>query len=175
MDQIASKSTGPASSGTRASASRAPASLAGCPVHDLKNRLRAVGLRPTRQRVALGWLLFCPRRSPSHGGNPVRGSAARPRAGVARHHLQHAEQFSHVGLLRQIAMDGTKSYFDTNVTDHHHFFVEGEDGLVDIPAMISRSRTCRSRRKAWRSRGWKWLSGFGKKARNAPYFTRSSG
>ncbi|MFN3295012.1 MAG: transcriptional repressor, partial [Gemmobacter sp.] len=38
-----------------------------------------------------------------------------------------------VGLLRQVAVDGSKTYFDTNASDHHHFFVEGEDALVDIP------------------------------------------
>jgi Fur family iron response transcriptional regulator len=42
-------------------------------------------------------------------------------------------QFTDVGLLRQVAVDGSKSYFDTNASDHHHFFVEGEDSLVDIP------------------------------------------
>ena len=42
-------------------------------------------------------------------------------------------QFTEVGLLRQVAVDGSKTYFDTNVTDHHHFFVEGRTPLVDIP------------------------------------------
>ena len=38
-----------------------------------------------------------------------------------------------VGLLRQVAVDGSKTYFDTNVSQHHHFFVEGENDLLDIP------------------------------------------
>ena len=42
-------------------------------------------------------------------------------------------QFTEVGLLRQVAVDGSKTYFDTNVSDHHHFFVEGDNALVDIP------------------------------------------
>ena len=42
-------------------------------------------------------------------------------------------QFTDVGLLRQVAVDGSKTYFDTNVSQHHHFFVEGENALVDIP------------------------------------------
>ena len=42
-------------------------------------------------------------------------------------------QFTEVGLLRQVAVDGSKTYFDTNVSDHHHFFVEGDNELVDIP------------------------------------------
>jgi Fur family iron response transcriptional regulator len=43
-------------------------------------------------------------------------------------------QFTEVGLLRQLAVDGAKAYFDTNPTEHHHFFIEGEDVLVDMPA-----------------------------------------
>ena len=30
-------------------------------------------------------------------------------------------------------MDGNRTYFDTNTSEHHHFFVEGDDGLMDIP------------------------------------------
>jgi len=43
-------------------------------------------------------------------------------------------QFTEVGLLRQVAVDGSKTYFDTNATAHHHFFVEGDHELLDIPA-----------------------------------------
>jgi Fur family iron response transcriptional regulator len=42
-------------------------------------------------------------------------------------------QFTEVGLLRQVAVDGSKTYFDTNTTTHHHFFVEDDNELVDIP------------------------------------------
>jgi Fur family iron response transcriptional regulator len=133
MDHIVSKSSGLASPALGAMANRAPASLAGCPVHDLKNRLRAVGLRPTRQRVALGWLLFA--RGDRHlTAETLFEEAQRARVPVSLATIYNTlNQFCHVGLLRQIAMDGTKSYFDTNVTDHHHFFIEGEEGLVDIP------------------------------------------
>jgi Fur family iron response transcriptional regulator len=41
-------------------------------------------------------------------------------------------QFTEVGLLREVAIDGTRTYFDTNVSDHHHFFIEGEGRLVDM-------------------------------------------
>jgi len=43
-------------------------------------------------------------------------------------------QFTEVGLLRQVAVDGSKTYFDTNVSEHHHFFLEGENALMDIPS-----------------------------------------
>src|SRR3712207_8369953 len=43
-------------------------------------------------------------------------------------------QFTEAGLLRQLAVDGSKAYFDTNPTEHHHFFIEGDDELIDVPA-----------------------------------------
>jgi Fur family iron response transcriptional regulator len=43
-------------------------------------------------------------------------------------------QFTDAGLLRQLAVDGTKSYFDTNPTEHHHFFLEDEGALMDMPS-----------------------------------------
>jgi Fur family iron response transcriptional regulator len=42
-------------------------------------------------------------------------------------------QFTDAGLLRPVAVDGSKAYFDTNVTDHHHFFIESENELFDVP------------------------------------------
>jgi Fur family iron response transcriptional regulator len=43
-------------------------------------------------------------------------------------------QFTEAGLLRQLAVDGSKAYFDTNASDHHHFFIEKDDVLVDFPS-----------------------------------------
>jgi Fur family iron response transcriptional regulator len=42
-------------------------------------------------------------------------------------------QFTDCGLLRQIAVDASKTYFDTNNSAHHHFFIEDKNELVDIP------------------------------------------
>jgi Fur family iron response transcriptional regulator len=42
-------------------------------------------------------------------------------------------QFTRAGLLREVVVDPGRSYFDTNVTDHHHFFVETSGELKDIP------------------------------------------
>ena len=62
-------------------------------------------------------------------------------------------QFTEVGLLRQVAVDGSKTYFDTNVSDHHHFFVEGENALVDIPnAEVMRRPAAARRPRATKSR-----------------------
>ena len=111
----------------------ARAELNGCPWHDVKAMLRQVGLRPTRQRMALGWILF------AKGGRHVTAEMLYEEASRARVPVSLAtvyntlHQFTDVGLLRQVAVDGSRSYFDTNASEHHHFFVEGEESLVDIP------------------------------------------
>src|SRR4249919_3631999 len=105
----------------------------GCPWHDVKAMLRDVGLRPTRQRMALGWILF------GKGDRHITAEMLYEEAAKAKLPVSLAtvyntlHQFTDVGLLRQIAVDGSKTYFDTNVSQHHHFFIEGENALVDIP------------------------------------------
>ena len=42
-------------------------------------------------------------------------------------------QFTEAGLLRVLAIESNKTYFDTNTSDHHHFFVEGRGQVLDIP------------------------------------------
>lgn len=111
----------------------ADGALRGCPVHDLRERLRGAGLRPTRQRVALGWLLF------AKGDRHVTAEALYEEASRARVPVSLAtiyntlNQFTDAGLLRQVAVDGSRASFDTNLTDHHHFFVEDEERVLDIP------------------------------------------
>jgi Fur family transcriptional regulator, iron response regulator len=43
-------------------------------------------------------------------------------------------QFRSAGLLREVAVDGARSYFDTDTSDHHHFYIEDEQRVIDIPA-----------------------------------------
>jgi Fur family iron response transcriptional regulator len=107
--------------------------LNGCPWHDVKAKLREVGLRPTRQRMSLGWILF------GKGDRHVTAEMLYEEATKAKVPVSLAtvyntlHQFTDVGLLRQVAVDGSKTYFDTNNSQHHHFFVEGENALLDIP------------------------------------------
>jgi Fur family iron response transcriptional regulator len=111
----------------------ARAALTGCPWHDVKAKLREVGLRPTRQRVALGWLLF------SKGDRHITAEMLYEEACNAKMPVSLAtvynalHQFTDAGLLRQVAVEASKTYFDTNSSQHHHFFVEGENALLDIP------------------------------------------
>jgi Fur family iron response transcriptional regulator len=107
--------------------------LNGCPWHDVKSMLRQVGLRPTRQRMALGWILFG--KGDRHlTAEALYEEATRAKVPVSLATIYNTlHQFTEVGLLRQVAVDGSKAYFDTKATAHHHFFVEGEDILLDIP------------------------------------------
>ena len=105
----------------------------GCPVHDLRHKLRDAGLRPTRQRIALGWLLF------AKGDRHVTAERLYEEATGSRVAISLAtvyntlHQFTEAGLLREIAVDGSKTYFYTNVSHHHHFLYEDTNRLIDIP------------------------------------------
>ena len=100
----------------------------------VRDLLKGAGLRPTRQRVALASLLF------ARGNRHISAEILHEEAMIHRVPVSLAtvyntlHQFTGAGLLREVAIDGTKTYFDTNVDDHHHFFVEGENTVFDIPA-----------------------------------------
>ena len=100
---------------------------------DIGTRLRRFGLRPTRQRVALGDLLFAKgdRHLTVEELHDEAVSAKVPVSLATVYNTLH--QFTEAGLIRVLAVEGAKTYFDTNVSDHHHFFVEGENEVLDIP------------------------------------------
>jgi Fur family iron response transcriptional regulator len=95
-------------------------------------RLRDAGLRPTRQRLALGRLLF------DGGDRHVTAEALHEEAQKAGVSVSLAtvyntlHQFTDAKLLREVVVDSSRTYFDTNITDHHHFFVENSGKLMDI-------------------------------------------
>ena len=99
----------------------------------VRSMLRDAGLRPTRQRVSLGELLYA--RGHRHvSAEQLHEEAVGARVPVSLATVYNTlHQFTEAGLLREVAIDGTKTYFDTNVDDHHHFFVEGENRVYDIP------------------------------------------
>jgi Fur family iron response transcriptional regulator len=111
----------------------APAKMDDRAKSNLRGRLIAAGIRPTRQRVSLGGLLF------SKGDRHVTAERLFEEATAAKLQVSLAtvyntlHQFTAVGLLREIAVDGARVYFDTNTSEHHHFLIEDGDGLYDIP------------------------------------------
>ena len=100
-------------------------------------RLRMTGLRPTRQRVALAELLFG--RGDRHfTAEMVHAEAVKNGVPVSLATVYNTlHQFVEAGLLREVAIEGSKTYFDTKISNHFHFFFEKEGTLVDIePANI---------------------------------------
>ena len=100
---------------------------------DVRAMLRGAGLRPTRQRVALGEILFA--EGDRHvTAEMLHEEAIRQSMPVSLATVYNTlHQFTEAGLLREVAIDASKTYFDTNVSDHHHFFIEGDNAILDIP------------------------------------------
>ena len=96
-------------------------------------RLRRYGLRPTRQRIALADLLFAKgdRHLTVEDLHEEAVAAHVPVSLATVYNTLH--QFTEAGLIRVLAVESAKTYFDTNVSDHHHFFIEGENEVLDIP------------------------------------------
>jgi Fur family transcriptional regulator, iron response regulator len=100
--------------------------------HEIAKRLRGAGLRPTRQRVALAEMLF------ASGDRHVTAELLHEEAQGRKVPVSLAtiyntlHQFTEVGLLREVAVEGAKTYFDTNTSNHYHFFCEPSGQLMDI-------------------------------------------
>ena len=98
----------------------------------IAEKLRAVGLRPTRQRLALAKILF------SNGNRHVSAEDLHREACAAKVLVSVAtvyntlNQFKAAGLLREVAIEGDRSFFDTNTSNHFHFYHEKEGRLFDI-------------------------------------------
>jgi Fur family iron response transcriptional regulator len=101
---------------------------------ELERKLRDSGLRPTRQRLSLARLLF------AHGDRHVSAEQLHAEAHAARVSVSLAtvyntlNQFKAAGLLREIAIEGERSYFDTNTSNHYHFFDGHRQELMDFEA-----------------------------------------
>ncbi len=104
------------------------------PFTPMLERLRDAGLRPTRQRLALARLLF-------EGGNrhvtaeQLHAEARREEIAVSLATIYNTlNQFRKAGLLREVVVDSGRSWFDTNLEEHHHFFHEATGALTDFEA-----------------------------------------
>src|SRR6185437_12245903 len=99
---------------------------------NIEQRVRDAGLRPTRQRVALADLLFA--KGDRHlSAEELHEEALAAGVPVSLATVYNAlHQFTQAGMLRILAVEGAKTYFDTNTSDHHHFYIEGENRIFDI-------------------------------------------
>ena len=104
------------------------------PYSSLIERLKTAGLRPTRQRLALAKLLY------DKGDRHVTAEQLHSEAIAGSVRLSLAtvyntlHQFTAAGLLREVMVEPGRSYFDTNIASHHHFYCEDSGRLQDIPA-----------------------------------------
>jgi Fur family iron response transcriptional regulator len=104
------------------------------PFTSILAKLKDAGLRPTRQRLSLAKLLF--ESGDRHvSAEDLHAEAVSNRISVSLATIYNTlHQFTTAGLLREVVVEPGRSYFDNNITPHHHFFVEGEGKLIDIPA-----------------------------------------
>jgi len=99
---------------------------------EIRALLAEAGLRPTRQRLLLATLLF------GQGDRHVTAEALHGEVTQQGEHVSLAtvynalHQFKNAGLLRELAIEGTKAYFDTNTSNHNHFYLESEGKLMDV-------------------------------------------
>lgn len=102
------------------------------PDRQIEQRVRHAGLRPTRQRIALAELLFA--QGDRHiSAEQLHEEALGAGVAVSLATVYNAlHQFTGAGLLRIVAVEGVRTYFDTNTSDHHHFYIEEENRVVDI-------------------------------------------
>ncbi len=102
------------------------------PGSEMAQRLIAAGLRPTAQRISLASLLF------RGGDRHVSASSLYEDAKAARLKVSFAtvyntlNQFHDAGLLRQVAMKGERNFYDTNTSNHFHYYLEDSEALIDI-------------------------------------------
>ena len=101
---------------------------------DFAEQLRLVGLRPTRQRVAIAALLLDGRHrhvSADSLTEEITAAGLQVSGGTVYNTLN---QFTDAGLLRRVLVHNEYSLFDTNTAHHHHFYDAADDRLIDIPS-----------------------------------------
>ena len=112
---------------------RSPPDMATMPTATVPEMLRQANLRPTRQRLTLGRLLF------ENGDRHVTAEQLHAEVTALGEHVSLAtvyntlHQFKRAGLVRELAIEGSKAYFDTNTSNHNHFLLETTGDLMDIP------------------------------------------
>ena len=97
-------------------------------------KLRSSGLRPTRQRITICELLF-DRKDTFHFtinslNNFLKKNTSEKISLATIYNTVHS--FKNKGYLKEISINSDNTYFDTNITNHHHFFDEDKKELIDL-------------------------------------------
>ena len=97
-------------------------------------KLRSLGLRPTQQRIAICKLLFDRKHTFHFTINDLSNSLSK----ITNENISLAtiyntiHAFKDKGYLKEISINSDKTYFDTNISNHHHFFDENKKELIDL-------------------------------------------
>ena len=98
------------------------------------NKLRSSGLRPTRQRIKICEVLFNSSETfhftIKELAKMIENKANTKISLATIYNTVHA--FNEKGYLKEIAINSSESYFDTNISEHHHFFDVQENKLIDL-------------------------------------------
>ena len=101
---------------------------------NFEKKLRSVGLRPTRQRLDICEVLF-DRKETFHFTiddlRKILKTKLNTKMSIATIY-NTINSFKHKGYIKEISLNSEKTYFDTNVTNHHHFFNETTNELIDF-------------------------------------------
>ena len=102
--------------------------------HIFVEKLRSSGLRPTKQRIEICKLLFDRENTfhftINHLNNLIKKNCSKNISLATIYNTIHA--FKKKGYLKEISINTDKSYFDTNVSNHHHFFNESTNEISDL-------------------------------------------
>ena len=103
-------------------------------IKDINQKLRSSGLRPTSQRVQISKILFKNKETFHFTVEYLKkkiNKEFKEKISLATiYNTVHA--FQKKGYIKKIPLDANKSYYDTNVKDHHHFYDEDSQTLKDI-------------------------------------------
>ena len=97
------------------------------------DKLRASGLRPTKQRINICKLLFDRQETFHFTIESLKNILSKKKNKISLatvYNTIHA--FKKKGYLKEISINTDKSYFDTNVTNHHHFYNEQTKEIIDL-------------------------------------------
>ncbi|WP_374644729.1 iron response transcriptional regulator IrrA [Tabrizicola sp.] len=97
--------------------------------------LASAGLRPTRQRIALAELLVGDGENRHVTAESLHAASRAAGEGVSLATVYNTlRAFCEAGLMNEVVVDGSKSYFDTRTDDHPHYYWEDSHSLTDAPA-----------------------------------------
>lgn len=103
-------------------------------ISQISDMIRGAGLRPTKQRLALGRFLWIDVPNQHVTAESLHQKTQEEGDTVSLATVYNTlHQFNEAGLIREIVIDSQRSYFDTHVEHHHHFYCEDTGALIDIP------------------------------------------